>query len=50
MPTRIGAVILLMKIFRPAGLIPAKRRRAELTGLDRPDSAETTAVPAGEGM
>jgi ABC-type branched-subunit amino acid transport system permease subunit len=46
----IGAVILLMMIFRPAGLIPARRRRAELTGLDLPDSAETTAVPAGEGM
>ncbi|MBV9831675.1 MAG: branched-chain amino acid ABC transporter permease, partial [Marmoricola sp.] len=46
----IGAVILLMMIFRPAGLIPARRRRAELTGLDRPDSAETVAVPAGEGM
>jgi ABC-type branched-subunit amino acid transport system permease subunit len=46
----IGAVILLMMIFRPAGLIPAKRRKAELTGLDRPASAETSAVPAGEGM
>jgi ABC-type branched-subunit amino acid transport system permease subunit len=46
----IGAVILLMMIFRPAGLIPAKRRKAELTGLDRPKGAETTAVPAGEGM
>lgn len=42
----IGAVILLMMIFRPAGLIPAKRRKAELSGLDRPPSAETTAVPA----
>ncbi len=46
----IGAVILVMMIFRPAGLIPAKRRKAELSGLDRPASAETTAVPAGEGM
>jgi ABC-type branched-subunit amino acid transport system permease subunit len=46
----IGAVILLMMIFRPAGLIPAKRRKAELHGLDRPSSAETSAVPAGEGM
>lgn len=46
----IGAVILLMMIFRPAGLIPAKRRKAELSGLDRPKSSETTAVPAGEGM
>ena len=46
----IGAAILLMMIFRPAGLVPAKRRKAELSGLERSDSAETTAVPAGEGM
>ena len=46
----IGALILLMMIFRPAGLIPARRRKAELSGLDRPKSAESTAVPAGEGM
>jgi ABC-type branched-subunit amino acid transport system permease subunit len=46
----IGAVILIMMIFRPAGLVPAKRRKAELGGLDRPSTAETTAVPAGEGM
>lgn len=45
----IGAVILLMMIFRPAGLIPAKRRQAELSGLDRPATAESTAVPAAEG-
>jgi ABC-type branched-subunit amino acid transport system permease subunit len=46
----IGALILIMMIFRPAGLIPARRRKAELSGLDRPSSAEATAVPAGEGM
>jgi ABC-type branched-subunit amino acid transport system permease subunit len=46
----IGAVILLMMIFRPAGLIPAKRRAAELSGLDKSESSETKAVPAGEGM
>jgi ABC-type branched-subunit amino acid transport system permease subunit len=46
----IGAVVLLMMIFRPAGLIPAKRRAAELHGLDAPSSAETFAVPASEGM
>ena len=46
----IGAVILLMMIFRPAGLVPAKRRKAELSGLDLPASAEPTAVPASEGM
>jgi hypothetical protein len=37
-------------IFRPAGLIPARRRAAELHGLDTPSSAETLAVPASEGL
>ncbi|CCH80069.1 ABC-type branched-chain amino acid transport system, permease component (livM) [Nostocoides japonicum T1-X7] len=46
----IGAVILLMMIFRPQGLIPAKRRAAELHGLDDQPREETRAVPAGEGM
>ena len=46
----IGALVLIMMIFRPAGLIPARRRRAELTGLDAPASAEVGAVPASEGM
>jgi ABC-type branched-subunit amino acid transport system permease subunit len=46
----IGAVVLLMMIFRPAGLIPAKRRAAELHGLDAPSTAETFAVPASEGL
>ncbi|MFN2518137.1 MAG: branched-chain amino acid ABC transporter permease [Jatrophihabitantaceae bacterium] len=41
----IGAVVLLMMIFRPAGLLPAKRRKAELTGLDAPASSEVSAVP-----
>ncbi|MGH8959730.1 MAG: branched-chain amino acid ABC transporter permease [Jatrophihabitantaceae bacterium] len=46
----IGALVLAMMIFRPGGLIPAKRRQAELTGLDAPLSAETHAVPASEGL
>ena len=46
----IGAVVLLMMIFRPAGLLPANRRRAELSGLNRPLSAETRAVPASGAM
>ena len=46
----IGVVVLLMMIFRPAGLIPAKRRRAELHGLDGGQSSEVRAVPAGEGL
>jgi ABC-type branched-subunit amino acid transport system permease subunit len=46
----IGALLLAMMIFRPAGLLPAKRRKAELTGLDSPVSSEVSAVPASEGI
>jgi len=46
----VGAALLAMMIFRPAGLLPAKRRKAELEGLDAPSSAETVAVPASEGL
>jgi ABC-type branched-subunit amino acid transport system permease subunit len=46
----IGALVLAMMIFRPAGLIPARRRRAELSGLDSPASSEVSAVPASEGL
>jgi ABC-type branched-subunit amino acid transport system permease subunit len=46
----VGALVLAMMIFRPAGLLPARRRKAELTGLDAPASAEVTAVPASEGL
>jgi ABC-type branched-subunit amino acid transport system permease subunit len=46
----IGLVILLMMIFRPQGLIPARRRAAELHGLDAVSSSEVSAVPAGEGL
>ncbi len=46
----IGAILLLMMIFRPEGLIPAKRRKAELAGLQGAPTTEVSAVPAGEGM
>ena len=46
----IGAILLLMMIFRPAGLIPAKRRKAELNGLDAVSSSEVRAVPVSEGI
>jgi ABC-type branched-subunit amino acid transport system permease subunit len=46
----IGAVIVLMMIFRSAGLLPARRRAAELEGLDGVDSSEVHAVPASEGL
>ena len=46
----IGAVVLLMMIFRPAGLIPARRRAAELSHFADTAGAETAAVAPGEGM
>ena len=46
----IGALLLGMMIFRPAGLLPARRRKAELEGLDPPASSEVVAVPASEGI
>jgi ABC-type branched-subunit amino acid transport system permease subunit len=49
-PLWIGALLLTMMIFRPAGLLPARRRKAELTGLDTPASSEVRAVPLSEGL
>ncbi|SOD73449.1 ABC-type branched-subunit amino acid transport system permease subunit [Jatrophihabitans sp. GAS493] len=46
----IGAILLLMMIFRPAGLLPAKRRKAELSGFGVAASSETRAVPVSEGL
>jgi ABC-type branched-subunit amino acid transport system permease subunit len=46
----VGLLVLLMMIFRPEGLIPERRRKAELTGLDGVSSAEVRAVPAAEGL
>jgi ABC-type branched-subunit amino acid transport system permease subunit len=49
----IGAVLLVMMIFRPQGLIPARRRKAELSGLAGHDTnveQRLQAVPAGEGV
>ena len=46
----VGAVILLMMIFRPAGLIPATRRETELEGIDEAPRIEPRAVPESESM
>ena len=46
----IGAVLIAMMVFRPEGLIPARRRRTELRGLDAVPREETVAVAASEGM
>jgi ABC-type branched-subunit amino acid transport system permease subunit len=45
----IGFVLLLMMIFRPSGLFPARRRKAELDGLEAQDTPSIRAVPASEG-
>ncbi len=46
----IGAIIIVMMIFRPEGLIPARRRRIELSDLEQIPNAETAAVPLSEGL
>jgi len=46
----IGAVVLAMMIFRPGGLLPARRRAVELSGLQPRGRLEPITVPAGEGM
>jgi ABC-type branched-subunit amino acid transport system permease subunit len=46
----VGAAVLAMMIFRPAGLLPAKRRQAELSGLEGVSSAEVSAVPRGGAL
>jgi ABC-type branched-subunit amino acid transport system permease subunit len=46
----VGAIVLAMMIFRPAGLLPARRRKAELEGLDAPAGSQVGAVPASEGL
>jgi ABC-type branched-subunit amino acid transport system permease subunit len=46
----LGALLVIMMIFRPAGLLPARRRKAELDGLEDSDSAEVSAVPRAGAM
>ncbi|MBV9821964.1 MAG: branched-chain amino acid ABC transporter permease [Actinobacteria bacterium] len=48
----IGAVVLLMMIFRPGGLLPARRRAVELSGFEPATRArlEPVAVPVSEGI
>jgi ABC-type branched-subunit amino acid transport system permease subunit len=49
-PMWVGALVLLMMIFRPAGLLPARRRKAELEGMEGTDSAEVSAIPRAGAM
>jgi hypothetical protein len=46
----IGAIIIVMMIFRPEGLIPARRRRIELVDLEQLPNSETVAVALSEGL
>ena len=46
----VGALVLAMMIFRPAGLLPAKRRKAELGHLDEASPGEVSAVPRAGAM
>jgi ABC-type branched-subunit amino acid transport system permease subunit len=46
----IGAIVVLMMIFRPSGLIPAKRRRIEMEGLDEVPVAEPVAVASAGSL
>ena len=47
----IGAVVLAMMIFRPAGLIPAEQAQGRADRLRRQlDGPRPRAVPAGEGL
>jgi ABC-type branched-subunit amino acid transport system permease subunit len=41
----VGAIVLAMMIFRPGGLIPARRRQAELTGIQPSPTEEAEDVP-----
>lgn len=45
----VGAIVLAMMIFRPGGLIPARRRAAELEGLQPAPQADAEDVPIAAG-
>jgi uncharacterized membrane protein YfcA len=46
----IGAVLLLMMIFRPGGLIPERRRQVEMGRAADAPTPEPRVVPADEGL
>ncbi len=45
----IGAVVLAMMIFRPGGVLPARRRAVELSGYEQ-EEIEARDVPIAEGI
>ncbi len=38
----IGALLIVMMIFRPAGLMPSRRRKREIDAFERPVKATST--------
>ncbi|HEX5496416.1 MAG TPA: hypothetical protein VFX70_17780, partial [Mycobacteriales bacterium] len=46
-PIYLGGVLVVMMIFRPAGLIPARRRRLEISAHDVPEAEPVAVSPAG---
>lgn len=46
-PIYLGAVLVVMMIFRPAGLIPARRRRMELAAHEASEAEPVAVLPAG---
>jgi branched-chain amino acid transport system permease protein len=46
-PIYLGAVLVVMMIFRPAGLVPARRRRMELEAHEVPEAGTAAPAPAG---
>ena len=47
-PTYLGAVLVLMMIFRPAGLVPAGRRKAEIALAQETDPPGSPASPVDQ--
>ncbi|WP_432047187.1 branched-chain amino acid ABC transporter permease [Streptomyces asiaticus] len=48
-PMWIGAVVLLMMVFRPGGVLPARRRAAELSSPGTTPTTEPSVVTVSEG-
>ncbi len=45
-----GLLLIIMMIFRPSGILPAKRRQMELQGEDEPPVTEIEASPVSEAL
>lgn len=45
-----GLLLIIMMIFRPSGILPAKRRQMELQGEDEPPVTAIEASPVSEAL